>query len=78
MLLQCVAPKRRGTIMGLDEAMNTIARVAAPIAVGGLYQRHGALACCGTAGCAVLFAAFVAAFRRVVVLRGSYAKTDAP
>ena len=78
MLLQCVTPKRRGTIMGLDEAMNTIARVVAPIAVGGLYQRHGALACCGTAGCAVLFAAFVAAFRRVVVLRGSYAKTDAP
>jgi len=72
MLLQCVAPKQRGALMGLDEAMNTIARVIAPIAVGGLYARHGALACCGTAGCAVLFAALVAAGRRWIVLRGMY------
>ena len=72
MLLQCVAPKQRGALMGLDEAMNTLARVIAPIAVGGLYATHGALACCGTAGCAVLFAALVAACRRWIVLRGLY------
>ena len=72
MLLQCVPVKRRGALMGLDEAMNTIARVAAPILFGGLYQQYGALACCGTAGAVVFLAALVAAFRRLVVMRSSY------
>lgn len=72
MLLQCVPAKRRGALMGLDEAMNTIARVAAPIAFGGLYASSGAFACCGAAGAAVFLAAFVAAFRRFVVLRSAY------
>jgi len=73
MLLQCVPRQRRGTMMGIDEACNTVARVGAPIAFGTLYAKFGASACCGGAGFAVLLAALLAMFRRFVVLRAAYA-----
>jgi len=68
MLLQCVPPYRRGAIMGLDSAVNTIARVASPVLLGLLYQAYGAGACFFTAGGIVLTAALVATLRRLLVM----------
>ena len=73
MLLQCVPRHRRGSVMGLDEAINTVARVGAPLLFGQLYHTLGAAAAFGAAGSAVLFAAVIAVLRRMVVLRSSYA-----
>ena len=73
MLLQCVPRHRRGAVMGLDEAINTVARVGAPLLFGQLYHTLGAAAAFGAAGSAVLFAAVIAVLRRMVVLRSSYA-----
>jgi len=72
MLLQCVPRQQRGTVMGLDEAINTIARVSAPLVFGGLYASRGAFACFAAAATAVSAAAAVAIIRRFVVLRGNY------
>ena len=36
--LQCVPPYRRGAIMGLDSAVNTVARILAPVLLGTLYK----------------------------------------
>jgi len=58
--------------MGLDEAINTIARVSAPLVFGGLYASRGAFACFAAAATAVSAAAAVAIIRRFVVLRGNY------
>jgi hypothetical protein len=73
MLLQCVPRTQRGTVMGLDEAINTVARVAAPLLFGGLYASRGPFACFAAASAAVTTAATVAVIRRFLVLRGSYA-----
>ena len=72
-MLKTVPKEQRGTLMGLDEAVNTVARVAAPIVFGSFYASYGPLSCLGVAGAAVFAAAAVAAFRRFVVLRGAYA-----
>jgi MFS family permease len=69
MLLQCVPPYRRGAIMGLDSAVNTVARILAPILLGTLYKLYGAATCFYTAGGVVLAAATTAAARRLLVLR---------
>ena len=71
MLLQCVPPYRRGAIMGLDSSVNTVARILAPIALGTLYQVHGAAACFYTAGGIVLAAAATAGARRLLVIRNA-------
>ena len=71
MLLQCVPPYRRGAIMGLDSSVNTVARILAPIALGTLYQVHGAAACFYTAGGIVLAAAATAGARRLLVIRSA-------
>jgi predicted MFS family arabinose efflux permease len=69
MLLRCVPPHRRGAVMGLDGAINTMARVIAPLVMGDLYRRSGATAAFGLAGMAVLSAAVMAIVRRVMVVR---------
>ena len=69
MLLQCVPPRRRGALMGLDEAFNTAARVAAPIYFGSLYASRGAFACLGAAGAASIAAAALTVARRLLTLR---------
>jgi MFS family permease len=69
MLLQCVPSHRRGAVMGLDGAINTIARVIAPLVMGDLYRRSGARASFGLAGMAVMSAAIMALVRRFMVMR---------
>ena len=72
MLLQCAPPHRRGALMGLDEACNTIARVCAPPFFLSLIASHGLSACTSAAAAAVFLAALVVVFRRWVVLREVY------
>ena len=76
MLLRCVPSYRRGAIMGLDGAINTIARVISPLVMGEVYRRYGASRAFGAAGIAVFGGAFVALYRRFVVLRDT--KTNVP
>eukprot|EP00592_Proboscia_alata_P001971 CAMPEP_0194369430 /NCGR_PEP_ID=MMETSP0174-20130528/17732_1 /TAXON_ID=216777 /ORGANISM="Proboscia alata, Strain PI-D3" /LENGTH=499 /DNA_ID=CAMNT_0039146363 /DNA_START=348 /DNA_END=1847 /DNA_ORIENTATION=+ len=69
MLLRCVPPNKRGAVMGLDGAINTIGRVLAPLAMGELYRRFGSGMAFGVAGGAVFGAAGIAAIRRILVVR---------
>ena len=73
MLLQCVPRHRRGSVMGLDNMINTLARASAPPLLGMLFAVVGAGATFGAAAGAVVFAILVAAVRRWVVLRNNYA-----
>lgn len=73
MLLRCVPSHRRGAIMGLDGAINTIARVVSPLLMGELYRRYGAGAAFGCAGVAVFGGVATTLFRRYVVLKDMYA-----
>ena len=73
MLLQCVPRHRRGAIMGLDEACNTIARVTSPLILGGVYAKFGPFACLSAASGAVALGILLTVYRRFVVLRQSYA-----
>ena len=74
MLLRCVPPYRRGAVMGLDGAVNTLARVISPLIMGNLYSKRGPSAAFGVAGVAALTAALIAFLRRVLVLRGGEAQ----
>lgn len=76
MLLRCVPSNRRGTIMGLDGTINTIARIVSPLIMGDVYRRYGAGSAFGLAGMMVFGGAFTALFRRFVVLRQSYPATS--
>lgn len=69
MLLQCVPPNRRGAVMGLDGAINTMGRVVAPLLMGDLYRRFGSSVAFGLAGSLVLLGAGTTLFRRFLVLR---------
>lgn len=70
MLLQCVPSNKRGAVMGLDGAINTIGRVIAPLAMGEVYRRAGATAAFSVAGASVMTAAAMTLVRRyMVVLR---------
>jgi len=69
MLLQCVPPNRRGTVMGIDNAINTVARVIAPLVLGMLYASAGAGACFKVASIVVACSAIMCAFRRLIVMR---------
>eukprot|EP00966_Prymnesium_polylepis_P086256 1996758-Prymnesium_polylepis.1 len=53
----------------IDNAINTIARVIAPIFLGMLYARAGAGACFTVASGVVATSAAVAALRRLLVMR---------
>ena len=59
--------------MGLDEACNTIARVCAPPFFLSLMATRGTVAGTTAAAAAVFLGTLVAAVRRWVVLRESYA-----
>ena len=60
--------------MGLDGAVNTLARVISPLIMGNLYSKRGPSAAFGVAGVAALAAALIAFLRRVLVLRGGEAQ----
>jgi len=68
-LLQCVPPYQRGTVMGIDGTVNTIARVISPLFMGEIYRRSGASTVFGVASFAVFSGAAIALWRRFVVLR---------
>ena len=72
LLMQCVPKNQRGAVMGLDSAVNAVARIATPIAFGKIYARaSGQLnAPFLAAGAVVAFAALVVVFRRWSVLGG--------
>jgi hypothetical protein len=40
LLMQCVPKNQRGAVMGLDSAVNSVARIATPIAFGKIYVRR--------------------------------------
>lgn len=69
MLLRCVPPNRRGFILGLDGAINTVARILAPLLMGHLYKTRGPSAAFGLAGKATVIAATIAVGKRFHVLR---------
>lgn len=69
MLLRCVPPNRRGFILGLDGAINTLARIVAPLLMGHLYKTRGPAAAFGLAGKATVIAATIAVGKRFHVLR---------
>jgi len=72
MLLRCVPSNQRGTIMGLDGTINTIARIVSPLIMGDIFRRYGAGAAFGLAGIMVFGGVFTTLIRRYVVLRKSY------
>ncbi len=67
LLMQCVPPTRRGTVMGVDSAINAIARIISPIVFGRVFAKDPALAF-ACAGCVVFAAAAVVVARRAIVL----------
>ncbi len=69
MLLQCVPPYQRGTVMGIDGIMNTIARIFAPIFMGGIYKRFGPGLTFQLAGLSVFCSSTLAMIRRWIVMR---------
>ena len=71
LLLQCVPPARRGAAMGLDAAVNTLARIGAPLALGALYRARGPARAFEAAGAATAAAAGVALARRALIYRAS-------
>ena len=61
LLLQCVPPSKRGLAMGADAIVNTIARAAAPVVLGGVLRARGApTAFAYASGCAAAAAALAA------------------
>ena len=55
--------------MGLDGAVNTLARVISPLVMGALYRSRGPSAAFGVAGGAALSAAVLATTRRMLVIK---------
>jgi MFS family permease len=69
MLLMCVPSHHRGAIMGLDGAVNTIARIISPIIMGDVYRRGGSQLTFRLAGAAAFASAGIASSRRFYVHR---------
>jgi len=69
MLLRCVPSSKRGAIMGLDSAINTVGRIISPLFMGEVYRRFGAGAAFGLAGSLVFVGMGTTLFRRFVVLK---------
>jgi len=63
LLLQCVPPSKRGLAMGVDSIVNTVARAAAPLLLGGLLKSRGAAAAFAVASTLVASAAGLALLR---------------
>lgn len=70
LLMQCVPPNRRGAVMGLDSAVNAVARICAPIAFGRLAAAGGvgSVAHFYYAAAATATAAVLVLARRYVVM----------
>ena len=70
LLMQCVPPNRRGAVMGLDSAVNAVARICAPIAFGRLAAAGGvgSVAHLPAAAAAAATAAVLVLARRYVVM----------
>lgn len=77
MLLQCVPSHRRGRVMGIDGAVNTLARVVSPLIIGEIHRVKGAGACFKVAGSCAYAAISVVLFRRWVVMRKLFEKAEA-
>jgi hypothetical protein len=71
MLLRCVPSYKRGAIMGLDSAINTVGRIISPLFMGEVYRRFGAGAAFGLAGSLVFVGMGVTLYRRFVVVKGA-------
>ena len=67
LLMQCVPPNRRGAVMGLDSAVNAVARIATPIALGGVSHASPTVAF-AVAGGVVAFACALVLVRRWMVM----------
>ena len=67
---------KRGAVMGFDGAVNTLARVISPLVIGEIHRVKGAGACFKVAGTCVYAAASVALFRRWLVLRKAFGKSE--
>ena len=63
LLLQCFPPDKRGLAMGIDAAVNTVARCVAPLALGALLRAKGEAAAFGGASGLVLGAVGLALLR---------------
>ena len=74
LLMQCVPKTRRGAVMGLDSAVNAVARIATPVAFGKALRANaedgGLNAPFLAAGTVVALAALVVVVRRWSVLGG--------
>ena len=70
LLMQCVPANRRGAVMGLDSAVNSVARICAPIAFGRLAAAGGggSVAHFYAAAAATAAAAVLVLARRYVVM----------
>jgi len=66
LLMQCVPPNKRGAVMGIDSAINSMARIVSPIFFGRLFARDPAAAF-GSAGVVVFVASVVVVTRRYIV-----------
>ena len=69
MLLQCVPSHKRGAVMGFDGAVNTVARVLAPLIMGEIHRVKGAGAAFKVASGCVYAAISITLYRRWLVLR---------
>ena len=67
LLMQCVPPSRRGWVMGLDSAVNAVARIATPIILGKVYHASPAAAF-ASAGAIVACACALVLVRRWMVM----------
>ena len=68
LLMQCVPPTRRGTVMGVDSAINSMARIISPIIFGRLFASDPAIAFT-VAGFVVACAAVLVLARRWLVIK---------
>jgi DHA1 family tetracycline resistance protein-like MFS transporter len=76
MLLRCVPPHKRGTVMGFDGAVNTVARIISPLIIGEIHRVNGAGACFRVAGSCAYIGLSVGLFRRWLVMRKLYRKSS--
>ena len=66
LLMQCVPPTKRGAVMGIDSAINSMARILSPLVFGRIFATDPAL-CFGMAGAIVFVASVVVMSRRFIV-----------
>jgi|TARA_B100001142_G_scaffold171444_1_gene170966 MFS transporter, DHA1 family, tetracycline resistance protein len=67
LLMQCVPKNKRGAVMGIDSAVNSVARILTPVLLGRYYSGDVG-ACFFAAGCVVATATVLVIARRVMVM----------